>query len=79
VSADLKVRWCSSYLKIDVCAIAIRNQARFDVSHARRLGRAGRRVAGAREVLRRSRPTAPTLDGRDRRHVDRWRPVHAVE
>ena len=29
VSADLSVRWCSSYLKIDVCAAAIRNQDRF--------------------------------------------------
>ncbi len=30
VSADLKVRWCSAYLKIDVCAAAICNQSRFD-------------------------------------------------
>lgn len=30
VSPDLSVRWCSAYLKIDVCAIAIRNQSRFD-------------------------------------------------
>lgn len=28
-SADLSVRWCSSYLKIDVCSIAITNQERF--------------------------------------------------
>jgi hypothetical protein len=47
-----------------VCAIAIRNQARFDVlARARRLGRAGGRVAVAGEVLRRSRSTAPTLAG----------------
>jgi 3'-phosphoadenosine 5'-phosphosulfate sulfotransferase (PAPS reductase)/FAD synthetase len=30
VSADLSTRWCSAYLKIDVCASAIRNQARFE-------------------------------------------------
>lgn len=30
VSADLKTRWCSAYLKIDVCASAIRNQKRFE-------------------------------------------------
>lgn len=30
VSGNLSVRWCSSYLKIDVCAAAIRNQKRFD-------------------------------------------------
>lgn len=29
VSPDLSVRWCSAYLKIDVCATAIRNQERF--------------------------------------------------
>jgi 3'-phosphoadenosine 5'-phosphosulfate sulfotransferase (PAPS reductase)/FAD synthetase len=28
-SPDLKVRWCSSYLKIDVCSSAIINQQRF--------------------------------------------------
>jgi 3'-phosphoadenosine 5'-phosphosulfate sulfotransferase (PAPS reductase)/FAD synthetase len=32
VSADLKVRWCSAYLKIDVCSAAIRNQKRFNNS-----------------------------------------------
>lgn len=30
VSPDLSVRWCSAYLKIDICAIAIRNQERFN-------------------------------------------------
>lgn len=30
VSGDLSVRWCSAYLKIDICATAIRNQRRFD-------------------------------------------------
>lgn len=29
-SADLGVRWCSAYLKIDVCKAAIRNQPRFN-------------------------------------------------
>lgn len=29
VSPDLKTRWCSAYLKIDICATAIRNQERF--------------------------------------------------
>jgi 3'-phosphoadenosine 5'-phosphosulfate sulfotransferase (PAPS reductase)/FAD synthetase len=29
VSPDLRVRWCSAYLKIDVCAAAIRGQKRF--------------------------------------------------
>lgn len=30
VSPTLSVRWCSAYLKIDVCATAIRNQERFN-------------------------------------------------
>lgn len=30
VSPDLSVRWCSAYLKIDICATAIRNQERFN-------------------------------------------------
>lgn len=30
VSPDLSVRWCSAYLKIDVCKSAIANQRRFD-------------------------------------------------
>lgn len=29
VSADLSVRWCSSYLKVDICKTAIINQERF--------------------------------------------------
>lgn len=28
-SASISTRWCSGYLKIDVCAVAIRNQVRF--------------------------------------------------
>ncbi|MEM7485827.1 MAG: phosphoadenosine phosphosulfate reductase family protein [Bacteroidota bacterium] len=30
ISPDLSVRWCSAYLKIDICATGIRNQKRFD-------------------------------------------------
>lgn len=30
VSPDLSVRWCSAYLKIDICSMAIRNQDRFN-------------------------------------------------
>jgi 3'-phosphoadenosine 5'-phosphosulfate sulfotransferase (PAPS reductase)/FAD synthetase len=77
VSADLSVRWCSSYLKIDVCTIAIRNQARFD--HRRTLVVSGER---AEESPARSKYSAfeadraDARDGRDRRHVDRWRSVH---
>lgn len=30
VSPDLRVRWCSAYLKIDVCTASINNQVRFN-------------------------------------------------
>jgi 3'-phosphoadenosine 5'-phosphosulfate sulfotransferase (PAPS reductase)/FAD synthetase len=41
VSADLKVRWCSGYLKIDVGAAAVRGQERFN--HSRTLVLTGER------------------------------------
>lgn len=77
VSADLSVRWCSAYLKIDVMAAAIRNSARFD--HARTLVVTGER---AEESKARSRYATfephrtDRRDGKARRHVDHWRPVH---
>jgi len=81
VSADLSVRWCSSYLKIDVAAAAIQNQDRF-------LGKRVLTISGERaeESPGRSRYAVfepDRTDNRDgkrrRRHVDRWRPVHAWE
>jgi len=50
VSADLKLRWCSAYLKIDVLSVAIRNQARF--RHGRTLVVRGER---AEESVNRAR------------------------
>lgn len=82
VAADLSVRWCSAYLKIDVGATAIRNQARFE--HARTLVITGER---AEESAARSRylpferdradgrVTKSGAPSKSRRHVDRWRPV----
>lgn len=78
VSADLSVRWCSAYLKIDVCAAAIRNQPRF--RNARTLVVTGER---AQESAARSRYKTfepDRADGRDTKHarlVDHWRPVHS--
>lgn len=78
VSPDLRVRWCSAYLKIDVCASAIRNQERFQ-------GRRTLVVTGERAEESASRAKYLTFephradlrDGRKSRHVDQWRPVHA--
>lgn len=78
VSADLSVRWCSAYLKIDVCAIAIRNQERFN--NSRTLVVTGER---AEESTARSKylpfetHRSDKRNGESGRHVDQWRPVHA--
>lgn len=77
VSPDLSVRWCSPALKIDPCAMAIRNQARF--ARRRTLVITGER---AEESASRARykPFEPhradNRKGRTPRHVDQWRPVH---
>lgn len=79
VSADLRVRWCSAYLKIDVCASAINNQERF-------LGKKTLVVTGERAEESSARARYQTFEphrtdsrngNRRRRHVDQWRPIHA--
>jgi 3'-phosphoadenosine 5'-phosphosulfate sulfotransferase (PAPS reductase)/FAD synthetase len=77
VSADLSVRWCSSYLKIDVASIAIQNQPRFH--NSRTLAISGERAqeSSARakyKVFEIDRTDA--RDGSLKRHVDRCRLVH---
>lgn len=78
VAADLKVRWCSAYLKIDVGAAALRNQARFERSRTLF-------VTGERAQESKSRANYKTFEphrtdlrnGETPRHIDHWRPVHA--
>lgn len=78
VSADLSVRWCSAYLKIDVCKAAICGQARF--KGKRTLVVSGERAA---ESSARAKYATFEADATHRpgkvanRHVDRLRPVHA--
>ena len=78
VSADLSVRWCSAYLKIDVCAAALRGQARF--VGTRTLVVTGERAeeSSARARYAVFEPHRSDLrDGkRGARHIDAWRPVH---
>lgn len=78
-SADLRVRWCSAYAKIDVLSMSINNQTRFN--HKRSLVITGER---AEESV--SRAQYPTFcrhrcDRRDSsklgRWIDHWRPVHS--
>ena len=78
VSGNLSVRWCSAYLKIDVAAAAIRNDPRF-------VGKRTLVVTGERAEESSGRAKyavfephkADRRDGKSRRHVDHWRPVHA--
>lgn len=78
VSADLSVRWCSAYCKIDPCTAMINNQERF-------LGKRTLVVTGERAEESSARAKYKTFepdraDNRDgkriKRHVDHWRPVH---
>lgn len=77
VSANLSVRWCSAYLKIDVAASAIRNQERFN--NSRTLVVSGERAeesSGRAKYAVLEPHKADNRNGRARRHVDHWRPVH---
>jgi len=78
VAADLRVRWCSAYLKIDVCAKALINQPRFQ-------GKKTLLVTGERAEESKARSKYKTFephktDNREGkrviRHIDHWRPVH---
>lgn len=76
VSADLSVRWCSAYLKIDVCAAALRNQPRF--RHRKTLVITGERAAespGRARYADFERHRSDARTGRLGRHIDHWRPV----
>lgn len=76
-SPDLRVRWCSAYLKIDVCATALRHQERFE--NCRTLVLSGER---GEESKQRSRYAILEPDKADLRngkktfrHIDRFRPI----
>lgn len=74
VSADLKVRWCSSYLKIDACSIAINNQDRFN-------GKKILLVTGERAQESTSRAKYQELEkhktSNTKKEVWQWRAVHS--
>lgn len=76
VSPDLTVRWCSAYLKIDVCAIAIRNQKRFE--HLKTCVISGERAeeSAARSKYAQLEPDrSDNRTGKLNRYVDRIRPI----
>ncbi len=81
VTANLSQRWCSAYLKIDVCTAAINNQKRF-------LGKRTLVITGERAEESAARANYSTFEPhrsdnrngkRVQRHVDHWRPVHLWE
>lgn len=72
VSGDLSVRWCSSYLKIDVASRVINNDPRF-------VGSRTLYITGERrqESVQRSKynEREPHRCHSKKRHVDHWRPI----
>ncbi len=76
-SADLSVRWCSSYLKIDVCSTALINQERF--RNKRTLIISGERGEESPQRAKYKIFEADRTDLRNgkkiKRHVDRFRPI----
>lgn len=80
VSADLRVRWCSAYLKIDVFAAMIRNSPRF--TGKRTLVITGERAeeSKARSNYPRFEPHRTDLreskQSQRWRLLDHWRPIH---
>lgn len=77
-SPDLRVRWCSAYLKIDVFARVLTNDERFQ--NKRVLVVTGERAEESAARARYAtfeRHRADLRDGRKvQRHIDHWRPVH---
>lgn len=76
VSADLSTRWCSAYLKIDICASAIRNQDRFKGKKTLVLtGERGEESSarGKYNILEADR--SDLRNGKTPRHVDHFRPI----
>lgn len=76
VSADLKVRWCSAYLKIDVCTRAIQNQERFTGKRTVIVtGERGEESSGRAKYAIEEPDRSDLRTGRSPRYVDHWRPV----
>ena len=75
-SPDLKVRWCSSYLKIDVCSAAIRNQERFNNSRTLVIsGERGEESPQRAKYAIFEHDRSDNRNGKTKRHVDRFRPI----
>lgn len=75
-AADLRTRWCSSSLKIDVGRRALNNQERFKGKRTLFITGERREESTNRAKYNQLEPhSCDTRHGRTARHVDAWRPV----
>lgn len=75
-SPDLRVRWCSAYLKIDVCATALRHQERFrDIRTLVLSGERGEESKQRAGYAILEPDKADLRNGKTPRHIDRFRPI----
>lgn len=76
-SPDLRVRWCSAYLKIDVCSTALANQERFQ--NIRTIVLSGERGEESKQRAKYAILEPDKADLRNGkkffRHIDRYRPI----
>lgn len=79
VAADLRVRWCSAYLKIDVGARIITSEPRFQEGKTLVITGERAQESAARARYRTFEPhRCDNRNGaRVKRHIDHWRPIHA--
>lgn len=76
IGADLKTRWCSAYLKIDICAAAIRNQKRFEGKKTLVISGERGEESSARAKYKMLEPDrSDSIGGTKKRIVDRARPI----
>lgn len=79
VSADLSVRWCSGYLKVDIGARILTSEQRFQQGKTLVVTgeRAEESTARARYATFEPNRCDNRYGTRVRRHIDHWRSVHA--
>jgi hypothetical protein len=77
-SPDLRVRWCSAYLKIDVFARVLTNDERFQNKRVLVItGERAEESAARANYATFERHRTDLRDGKKTwRHIDHWRPVH---
>jgi 3'-phosphoadenosine 5'-phosphosulfate sulfotransferase (PAPS reductase)/FAD synthetase len=78
VSADLRTRWCSAYLKIDVASKVFTNDPRFNHANTVMLTGERREESAARDkyaTVDKHKGTPKNPDSPLRRRVDQWRAV----